>query len=405
MRREGDSFYFTAVTDKAELEHRCDWLVDQAYCTCWGFLKWRHCKHAERVTQVMNDQEPTTAIAVGAPGLPQSYSSPLALRARLADLKEERALVATYFKDVMEEGVDYGVIPGTDKPTLFKAGAEKLCEFYGYAPMVKDRQETIDYKSGFYRCVITMALIHRGSGTTVAEGVGECNTREARYFYRWVTETNLKKTPELYAMRASLKQEKRSGRSRGSQGGTWEATYYRLENDDLFTLWNTVLKMAKKRALVDVTLSSTRSSGLFSRGAEKLSEFIDAEYQDITDDDDDEDEAPKPQPPAAPTRQPRQAPPPNVDPATGEMPQSAADNVRAAVALYQDLKTSLDQRGIGRIDAALDERFHLVGPNGAIQINRIQAQRAAELLAWLQEAQRVSGVPKEAPAQEGPVSE
>ena len=40
--------------------------------------------------------------------------------------------------NVMVKGQDYGVIPGTAKPTLLKPGAEKLAEYYGYAPIVKE---------------------------------------------------------------------------------------------------------------------------------------------------------------------------------------------------------------------------------------------------------------------------
>src|SRR5688572_15251827 len=32
------------------------------------------------------------------------------------------------------EGEDYGVIPGTKKPTLLKPGAEKICNVYGLVP-------------------------------------------------------------------------------------------------------------------------------------------------------------------------------------------------------------------------------------------------------------------------------
>ncbi|KKK67335.1 hypothetical protein LCGC14_2955110, partial [marine sediment metagenome] len=42
----------------------------------------------------------------------------------------------------------------------------------------------------------------------------------------------------------------------------------RVENDDPYTLVNTLLKMAKKRALVDAVLSATRSSGLFTQDVE-----------------------------------------------------------------------------------------------------------------------------------------
>jgi hypothetical protein len=39
--------------------------------------------------------------------------------------------VVEFVRTVMREGVDYGVIPGTDKHTLLKPGAEKLCTLFG----------------------------------------------------------------------------------------------------------------------------------------------------------------------------------------------------------------------------------------------------------------------------------
>ncbi len=299
-RREGDSFYFKARTDKKESEHRCDC---QSYCTCWGFIHWRHCKHSDRVREIMQDKttEHTSALATTLPPALQVHRSPQELAVRLAEMVQERGLVATFFKDVMEEGHDYGIIPGTDKPTLFKPGAEKLAELYGYSPTVKDRQETTDFDTGFYRVVMTLALVSKDTGVVVAEGVGECNTREARYFYRWVSANKIPAGMD----KALLKQEKRKGKF-------GEYTVYRLENDDLFTLWNTVLKMAKKRALVDAVLSATRSSGIFGRSPKEVQEWIEAEYADISDfDDDPEDDDRPPTPPevSAPPKPTRPAPP------------------------------------------------------------------------------------------------
>ncbi|MGB9866738.1 MAG: hypothetical protein ACPLPR_02365 [Bacillota bacterium] len=184
---------------------------------------------------------------------------------RLADMKSKLALVKQFFSEVMVQGQDYGVIPGTDKPTLLKPGAEKLCELYGYAPVIKDVQEEKDIATGFYRARVTVALVHRRSGVTVAEGVGEANTMEGRYRWRWVPEWKLPDGID----RDALKCEERKAKD----GKTYKL--YKVENEDPWALWNTVLKMAKKRALIDATLSATRSSGIFTQDAEDLAEWID----------------------------------------------------------------------------------------------------------------------------------
>ena len=42
----------------------------------------------------------------------------------------------------------------------------------------------------------------------------------------------------------------------------------RIENEDIADVYNTVLKMAKKRALVDATLTATAASDIFTQDVE-----------------------------------------------------------------------------------------------------------------------------------------
>lgn len=274
---EGNSFFFPSITDTSEPAHRADVIGGQVYCTCRGYIVRKSCEHIEIVREEMANEE-TTAVAVRediAPAL--SRHNPQELSLRLADMKQNRNLTQQFFRDVMVKGVDYGTIPGTDKPTLLKPGAEGLCELYGYAPTIKHVEETKDWGSGFLRSVVTIALVQRGSGEVVAEGIGECNTREARYFYRWIPEWELRKLPDLWEVRSSFKTRQSTKRDRTT------FLSYRVENDDPYTLWNTVTKMAKKRALVDATLSATRSSGLFTQGEAGLDDWINADFEEVDD--------------------------------------------------------------------------------------------------------------------------
>lgn len=184
---------------------------------------------------------------------------------RLQEMREQVQLVHRFFQEVMVENQDYGVIPGTDKPTLLKPGAEKLCEFYGFAPTVREVQEDSDRETGYYRARVVLALVQRSTGQTVAEGVGEANTYEGRYRWRWVPDFKIPKDLDVSGFKADR---------RKNRNGEWY-TSYRLENEDPWALWNTVLKMAKKRALVDAALSATRSSGLFTQDAEDLQQWVD----------------------------------------------------------------------------------------------------------------------------------
>lgn len=194
----------------------------------------------------------------------ESYESVTQMAMKLKDMKDKMDLVQKFFKEVMIEGQDYGTFIGTSKPTLLKAGAEKLNEFYGYAPQIKEIEEDADEINGYYRARVTVALVHRRTGTVIAEGVGEANTMESKFRYRWIPEYKMPKNSLTEGLVYETRKDK-------------EGNYYkcfRIENDDPWSLWNTILKMAKKRALIDATLSATRSSGIFTQDLEDLKEWI-----------------------------------------------------------------------------------------------------------------------------------
>ncbi len=198
------------------------------------------------------------------------YDSPQDMARKLANMKQMLELTHKFFREVMISGQDYGIIQGTDKPTLLKPGAEKLSEFYGYAPTIRQIEEEKDIQTGFYRARVTVSLVHKRTGVIIADGVGEANTYEGRYRYRWVPEWKLPKGIDT----SSLVSEQRKNK----KGETYMV--YRLENEDPWTLWNTVLKMAKKRALVDAVLSATRSSGIFTQDVEDLQEWVNTDFED-----------------------------------------------------------------------------------------------------------------------------
>jgi len=131
-----------------------------------------------------------------------------------------------YVREHMVEGEDYGVIPGSTKPTLFKPGAEKLNAIFGYAPRVEITNRMEDWDKGFVAYEVKVSLINKRTGQVEAEGLGSCNSKERRY-----------------------------------------------ARQDAAGIANTVLKMAKKRAVVDATLSATRASGLFTQDLEDMDQF------------------------------------------------------------------------------------------------------------------------------------
>ncbi len=98
--------------------------------------------------------------------------------------EEEKAqvrLIQQVMKAVMREKEHFGIIPGYgNKPTLFKAGAEKLAHTFRLAPRYEEllgSHEDPDFISYKIRC----DLIHIPTGRFVGSGLGTCNSREKRY--------------------------------------------------------------------------------------------------------------------------------------------------------------------------------------------------------------------------------
>ena len=87
--------------------------------------------------------------------------------------------------------------------------------------------------------------------------MGHANTKEGGYAKRWATE---KKLPEGV--------EKKGLPSREKEGQYGKYTEYQIENEDPYTLANTVLKMAKKRAQVDGALTVASLSEIFTQDLE-----------------------------------------------------------------------------------------------------------------------------------------
>jgi len=156
---------------------------------------------------------------------------------------------------------DYGVIPGTTKPTLLKPGAEKIAKLLGLADTYEILDKAEEWKMPFFRYLVKCKLVHVGMNAVISEGMGECNSMESKYRWRWVSERDL---PEGVDKSNLVTQERKSSKT----GGHW--TVYRLDNDDIYSQVNTILKMAKKRALVDAALSAGRLSDVFTQDIEDI---------------------------------------------------------------------------------------------------------------------------------------
>ncbi|WP_096201920.1 hypothetical protein [Bacillus sp. FJAT-45350] len=129
-------------------------------------------------------------------------------------------------KQVLVKDVDYGVVPGTPKPSLLKPGAENLLRFYSLGHRITAVEQVKDWDNGFFYFNYK-ATVHRtlenGVEVVLSECEGSANSKEKRY-----------------------------------------------KNQDPYMLVNTLQKMAIKRALVGATLQATGASGLFTQDIEDM---------------------------------------------------------------------------------------------------------------------------------------
>jgi len=195
--------------------------------------------------------------------------SPDQLRGRIDQIRN-------IFRSVLEPGPHYARIKGVNKPVLLKAGAEALVMYMCASPIyiVESRVERDD----LIMYSMSVKLVHRESGIVLGTGIGSCNSREEKYLY--FTENTQKKVPEAYwdtrdkrilAKEVEGKRTESSGSAyiaRKKEGAWW--IFHRVERDNHWTMQNTILKMAKKRALVDAALSTSGVSDMLDQDLEDI---------------------------------------------------------------------------------------------------------------------------------------
>jgi hypothetical protein len=172
----------------------------------------------------------------------------------VAAQNEARAFLAT----ALQSGRDHGVIPGTgDKATLLKPGAERICAGFGVRVHPEIVEQEIDHDRevpwtkrkrkwlnrfqgdrefewetergvsyGLYRFVVRVTLYQIDTGLAIGSGIGSCSTMESKYV----------------------------DRPRDAE--------------------NTVLKMAKKRGLIDATLTTFGLSDQFTQDLDDFREDV-----------------------------------------------------------------------------------------------------------------------------------
>jgi len=175
--------------------------------------------------------------------------------ARVAEVIEAQEAVRELVARALKSGRDYMRIPGTEKDTLLQPGAERMFAAFGCQAEFTVVEREVDHDRpvkyvkrswewhptergkkiwseepgesvGLYRYVVRCDLVHRATGVIVGTGIGSCSTMESKYIDR----------PR--------------------------------------DLENTVLKMAKKRAMVDAVLTTFGLHDQFTQDVEDLPEDV-----------------------------------------------------------------------------------------------------------------------------------
>lgn len=188
------------------------------------------------------------------------------------EIKAQVDLIQRVMSAVMQENVHYGVVPGTEKPVLLLPGAQKLGVTFRLAPAFE--VERIDLGNGHREYQVACTLTHIPTGRVLGQGVGSCSTMETKYRYRQGERT----CP--HCGRATIikgKAEYGGGflcfAKKGGCGAKFSdhdpdittQAVGRIENPDIADVWNVAIKMAKKRAYVDATLTATAASDIFTQ--------------------------------------------------------------------------------------------------------------------------------------------
>lgn len=191
-------------------------------------------------------------------------------------------LVQEIMSKVMKLDEHYGTIPGCQKPSLYKPGAEKLGFTFRLAPEYD--VTTINMPNGHREYQVKCRLRHIPTGSMVGEGVGSCTTMEGKYRFRGGEKegTGQPLPKEYWNLRNAGKTEDAKkliggdGYTHGKIDGKWEICSIgeKVEHDNPADYYNTCEKMAKKRAHVDAILTATAASDIFTQDVEDMPEVI-----------------------------------------------------------------------------------------------------------------------------------
>lgn len=176
---------------------------------------------------------------------------------QVAEVRQNINLIQEAMKATMKRDVHFGVIPGCQKPSLYKPGAEVIIALFKLStdPIVTDLSKDHEIRYQVKVNITTREKVFVGSG------IGECSSGEEKYSWRAAI------CQEEFE--ATLETMRRIKFKKNYNGPVLQIQQVRVSPSDMA---NTILKMAKKRALIDAVLTATGASDIFSQDIEELPE-------------------------------------------------------------------------------------------------------------------------------------
>lgn len=216
----------------------------------------------------------------------QAHQQEIALRTPQQVIQQLQA-VQSLMKEAMVDKQDYGTIPGCgDKPTLLKPGAEKLCAMFRLGMKIVS-ENVKDLAGGHREYETTAEVFHQPTGCTVCHGVGVATTMESKHRFRtgggevtgldvpksyWDTrrDNHAEAAKQLAQLANEAGYDGTKFGTKKDDAGMWKISTFgdKIENDNPADCYNTVRKMAKKRAFVDAVITATNASCIFTQDIE-----------------------------------------------------------------------------------------------------------------------------------------
>lgn len=208
-----------------------------------------------------------------------------------ADIAKQSALIQEVMINIMRDGTHYGIIPGCgSKKVLLQSGAQKLATAFSLRCECIERHQTDlpnDHREVRFRVVMKSV----STGHIFGEGVGCCTTMEKKYRYRSGSDIEVTDTVVPQAFWDIPKADwgkPEAARLLGGKNRTIKKVANKwyiairneaaaIENPNPADCWNTIEKMAFKRAQVHAVINTTSCSDIFDQDLDELKQLMDEE--------------------------------------------------------------------------------------------------------------------------------